>query len=176
MEKQGSNKKQILLFYCVESEDLALKIAAESDSIQLQSINWRSLSFSIPLPPVFSFCFCISIALIAFPFHFLLLHGSRSFLLLQCCFFLMGSHYFLFQIFSPFRLGFLLVFVMKLLCVHINDIYALGAKFLSELEVGFFFQLFLLGFLLGYLWKHPDCNWFEFVGRRDVTIIALFCF
>lgn len=50
MEKQGSNKKQILLFYCVESEDLARKIAAESDSIQLQSINWRSPLFSFPFP------------------------------------------------------------------------------------------------------------------------------
>ncbi|KAJ8626855.1 hypothetical protein MRB53_020162 [Persea americana] len=48
MEKQGSNKKQILLFYCVESEDLALKIAAESDSIQLQSINWRSFDDGFP--------------------------------------------------------------------------------------------------------------------------------
>ncbi|KAF9596150.1 hypothetical protein IFM89_007468 [Coptis chinensis] len=41
-------KKQVLLFYCVESEDLARKIATLSDSIQLQSINWRSFDDGFP--------------------------------------------------------------------------------------------------------------------------------
>ncbi|KAF6139311.1 hypothetical protein GIB67_021521 [Kingdonia uniflora] len=44
MEKQ----KQVLLFYCVESEDLAQKIAAKSEFIQLQSINWRSFDDGFP--------------------------------------------------------------------------------------------------------------------------------
>jgi ribose-phosphate pyrophosphokinase len=46
MEKP--NKKQVLLFHCVESEDLARKVAAQSDLIQLQSINWRSFNDGFP--------------------------------------------------------------------------------------------------------------------------------
>ncbi|KAH7860351.1 hypothetical protein Vadar_012423 [Vaccinium darrowii] len=46
MEKP--NKKQVLLFHCVESEDLARKVAAQSDLIQLQSINWRSFDDGFP--------------------------------------------------------------------------------------------------------------------------------
>ncbi|CAH1431114.1 unnamed protein product [Lactuca virosa] len=46
MEKP--NKKQVLLFYCVEAEELARKIAAQSDHIQLQSINWRSFDDGFP--------------------------------------------------------------------------------------------------------------------------------
>ncbi|KAL7589483.1 hypothetical protein Lser_V15G36859 [Lactuca serriola] len=42
------NKKQVLLFYCVEAEELARKIAAQSDHIQLQSINWRSFDDGFP--------------------------------------------------------------------------------------------------------------------------------
>ncbi|PIA41424.1 hypothetical protein AQUCO_02200085v1 [Aquilegia coerulea] len=42
------NKKDVLLFYCVESEELAHKIAELSDSIQLQSINWRSFADGFP--------------------------------------------------------------------------------------------------------------------------------
>lgn len=34
-------RKHIHLFYCSECEELALKIAASSDAIELQSINWR---------------------------------------------------------------------------------------------------------------------------------------
>jgi hypothetical protein len=34
-------KKHIHLFYCSECEELALKVAASSDVIELQSINWR---------------------------------------------------------------------------------------------------------------------------------------
>ena len=33
--------KQIKLFYCAECEELALKVAAASDAIELQSITWR---------------------------------------------------------------------------------------------------------------------------------------
>ncbi|KAJ0435556.1 putative ribose-phosphate diphosphokinase [Helianthus annuus] len=46
MEKP--NKKQVLLFYCVESEQLARKISDQSDLIQLQSINWRSFDDGFP--------------------------------------------------------------------------------------------------------------------------------
>eukprot|EP00268_Persea_americana_P032932 TRINITY_DN3258_c0_g1_i1.p1 TRINITY_DN3258_c0_g1~~TRINITY_DN3258_c0_g1_i1.p1 ORF type:complete len:321 (+),score=64.47 TRINITY_DN3258_c0_g1_i1:219-1181(+) len=45
---ENPNKKQILLFYCVESEHLARKAAAQSDYIQLQSINWRSFDDGFP--------------------------------------------------------------------------------------------------------------------------------
>ncbi|CAM8909791.1 unnamed protein product [Rhodiola kirilowii] len=44
----ASEKKQVLLFYCVESEDLARKVAAHSQHIQLQSINWRSFDDGFP--------------------------------------------------------------------------------------------------------------------------------
>ncbi|KAK1272738.1 Ribose-phosphate pyrophosphokinase 4 [Acorus gramineus] len=46
MEKP--KKKHILLFYCVESEPLARKIAEQSPFIQLQSINWRSFEDGFP--------------------------------------------------------------------------------------------------------------------------------
>ncbi|KAK4398201.1 Ribose-phosphate pyrophosphokinase [Sesamum angolense] len=36
-------KKQVLLFYCEEAEDLARKVAAHSDLVRLQSINWSSV-------------------------------------------------------------------------------------------------------------------------------------
>ncbi|TMW98925.1 hypothetical protein EJD97_003315 [Solanum chilense] len=41
-------KKQVLLYYCVEMEDVARKIASESDSITLHSINWRSFADGFP--------------------------------------------------------------------------------------------------------------------------------
>ncbi|XP_031090639.1 ribose-phosphate pyrophosphokinase 4 [Ipomoea triloba] len=41
-------QKQVLLFYCVEMEDVARKIASESPFIQLQSINWRSFDDGFP--------------------------------------------------------------------------------------------------------------------------------
>ncbi|GER29695.1 ribose-phosphate pyrophosphokinase [Striga asiatica] len=41
-------KKQVLLFHCVEAEDLARKVATHSDLIQLQSINWRSFDDGFP--------------------------------------------------------------------------------------------------------------------------------
>jgi phosphoribosylpyrophosphate synthetase len=43
-----NNKKHVILFYCVESEDLARKIAAQSDLITLQSINWRNFDDGFP--------------------------------------------------------------------------------------------------------------------------------
>ena len=65
MEKP--NEKQILLFYCMESEDLARKVAEQSPLIQLQSINWRSfLSFSVHIYSQFFF--------IIFDFSTLLTH------------------------------------------------------------------------------------------------------
>lgn len=50
MDKKVENqtqlhKKQVHLFYCSECEDLARKVAAHSDLITLQSINWRFLYF-----------------------------------------------------------------------------------------------------------------------------------
>lgn len=46
MEK--ATKKYIHLFYCEESEELARKVAAESDAINLQSISWRSFADGFP--------------------------------------------------------------------------------------------------------------------------------
>lgn len=48
MATTTNNKKEVLLFYCIESEELARKIASVSDSIQLQSINWRSFDDGFP--------------------------------------------------------------------------------------------------------------------------------
>ena len=46
MEKP--KEKQIHLFYCMESEDLAHKVAEQSPLIHLQSISWRSfISLSV---------------------------------------------------------------------------------------------------------------------------------
>lgn len=41
-------KKKVLLFYCVEAEELARKVVSQSDHIQLQSINWRSFDDGFP--------------------------------------------------------------------------------------------------------------------------------
>ncbi|XP_073010214.1 ribose-phosphate pyrophosphokinase 4 [Typha latifolia] len=46
MEKKA--KKQIYLFHCAESEELARKVAEQSDSIQLQSIAWRKFDDGFP--------------------------------------------------------------------------------------------------------------------------------
>ncbi|GAA0167388.1 nucleotide kinase [Lithospermum erythrorhizon] len=50
MEKPSSiiTKKQVFLYHCVESEQLAKKVASLSNSIQLQSINWRSFADGFP--------------------------------------------------------------------------------------------------------------------------------
>ncbi|ESQ53016.1 hypothetical protein EUTSA_v10016898mg [Eutrema salsugineum] len=41
-------KKKVHLFYCLECEELAHNIAAASDHITLQSINWRSFADGFP--------------------------------------------------------------------------------------------------------------------------------
>ncbi|CAN0913934.1 Ribose-phosphate pyrophosphokinase 4 [Linum grandiflorum] len=46
--KQPPAKKQVLLFYCLECEELARKVAANSDLVTLQSINWRSFEDGFP--------------------------------------------------------------------------------------------------------------------------------
>ncbi|KAF3332765.1 ribose-phosphate pyrophosphokinase 4 isoform X1 [Carex littledalei] len=45
---ETSGKKQIQLFYCVQTEELARKIAQHSDSISLQSISWRNFDDGFP--------------------------------------------------------------------------------------------------------------------------------
>ncbi|XP_020587846.1 ribose-phosphate pyrophosphokinase 4 [Phalaenopsis equestris] len=46
MEKR--TKKAIHLFHCAEAEELARKVAEQSDSIQLRSIAWRSFDDGFP--------------------------------------------------------------------------------------------------------------------------------
>ncbi|KAL9252459.1 Ribose-phosphate pyrophosphokinase 4-like protein [Drosera capensis] len=41
-------KKKVLLFYCEEAKDLAIKVADESDNITLQSINWGDCADGFP--------------------------------------------------------------------------------------------------------------------------------
>lgn len=41
-------KKNICLFYCAETHDLACRIAAESDAIELRSISWRTFADGFP--------------------------------------------------------------------------------------------------------------------------------
>ncbi|KAJ0989785.1 hypothetical protein J5N97_008141 [Dioscorea zingiberensis] len=41
-------KKNIHLFYCADSEELARKVAQQSDAIQLQSISWRNFEDGFP--------------------------------------------------------------------------------------------------------------------------------
>ncbi|KAF2290608.1 hypothetical protein GH714_014687 [Hevea brasiliensis] len=53
MEKKADiqsqhHKKQVHLFYCADCEDLARKVAAHSDLITLQSINWRNFDDGFP--------------------------------------------------------------------------------------------------------------------------------
>eukprot|EP00250_Pteridium_aquilinum_P033909 c6627_g1_i1 orf=65-1066(+) len=43
-----SAKKSVCLFYCSETEDLARRIAAESDTIELKSINWGTFADGFP--------------------------------------------------------------------------------------------------------------------------------
>lgn len=47
-QKAKKHEKHIHLFYCSECEELALKVAASSDAIELQSINWRSFDDGFP--------------------------------------------------------------------------------------------------------------------------------
>ncbi|KAJ6938914.1 ribose-phosphate pyrophosphokinase 4 [Populus alba x Populus x berolinensis] len=48
VETQQQKQKQVHLFYCVESEELARNVAAHSEFITLQSINWRSFDDGFP--------------------------------------------------------------------------------------------------------------------------------
>lgn len=41
-------KKKVCLFYCSETEDLARRIAAESDAVELRSITWRTFADGFP--------------------------------------------------------------------------------------------------------------------------------
>ena len=50
-----SRKDRVLLFHCVEAEELTWKVALQFDLIHLQSINWRS-SLSLY---IFILSFCI---------------------------------------------------------------------------------------------------------------------
>ncbi|XVF58526.1 hypothetical protein PTKIN_Ptkin07bG0073000 [Pterospermum kingtungense] len=47
-ELKSRNKKQVHLFYCMECEELARKVAAHSQLITLQSINWRNFDDGFP--------------------------------------------------------------------------------------------------------------------------------
>ncbi|XP_022739765.1 ribose-phosphate pyrophosphokinase 4 isoform X1 [Durio zibethinus] len=47
-ELKSLNKKQVQLFYCMECEELARKVAAHSQLITLQSINWRNFDDGFP--------------------------------------------------------------------------------------------------------------------------------
>ncbi|KAE8734712.1 Ribose-phosphate pyrophosphokinase 4 [Hibiscus syriacus] len=47
-ESKSMNEKKVLLFYCVECEELARKVAAHSSLFTLQSINWRSFDDGFP--------------------------------------------------------------------------------------------------------------------------------
>lgn len=49
---ESSPSKKVCLFYCAETKPLAQRIAAESDSIELRSISWRSFC-----QPFFCFSF-----------------------------------------------------------------------------------------------------------------------
>ncbi|KAM6549808.1 hypothetical protein CsatB_021484 [Cannabis sativa] len=48
MAMENSRKKQVYLFYCDECEDLARKVASQSDFINLQTIKWRSFADGFP--------------------------------------------------------------------------------------------------------------------------------
>ncbi|KAK9145045.1 hypothetical protein Sjap_004948 [Stephania japonica] len=48
LEQLLKKNKEVLLFYFVESEALARKVTHLSDSIKLQSINWRSFDDGFP--------------------------------------------------------------------------------------------------------------------------------
>lgn len=95
IKAKKSQKKQVHLFYCVECEELARKVAAQSDLITLQSINWRFLIlnslFSLFLSTCVCFFFfnflCVSLALFSFS-AMNLIWGFFNFLfsLGDCCF------------------------------------------------------------------------------------------
>ncbi|XP_015880141.2 ribose-phosphate pyrophosphokinase 4 isoform X1 [Ziziphus jujuba] len=45
---KSQNKKHVVLFYCAECEDLARKVASQSDLITLQTIKWRNFDDGFP--------------------------------------------------------------------------------------------------------------------------------
>lgn len=45
---ESSPSKKVCLFYCAETKPLAQRIAAESDSIELRSISWRTFDDGFP--------------------------------------------------------------------------------------------------------------------------------
>ncbi|XP_022774620.1 ribose-phosphate pyrophosphokinase 4-like isoform X2 [Durio zibethinus] len=47
-ELKCRNRKQVHLFYCMECEELARKVATHSEFITLQSINWRNFDDGFP--------------------------------------------------------------------------------------------------------------------------------
>ncbi|KAL0408576.1 UNVERIFIED_CONTAM: Ribose-phosphate pyrophosphokinase, mitochondrial [Sesamum radiatum] len=48
LDSSLKNSKRICLFYCSEMKDLAERIAAESDAIELRSISWRTFEDGFP--------------------------------------------------------------------------------------------------------------------------------
>lgn len=40
-ESSGKSSRKVCLFYCSETKPLAERVAAQSDAIELRSINWR---------------------------------------------------------------------------------------------------------------------------------------
>ncbi|KAI3435179.1 uncharacterized protein J3R85_006416 [Psidium guajava] len=47
-ESSGKNSKKVCLFYCSETKPLAERVAAQSDAIELRSINWRKFADGFP--------------------------------------------------------------------------------------------------------------------------------
>lgn len=54
MDSPTKNVKRVCLFYCDDTKALAERVAAESDAIELRSINWRSVYH------FHDFCFCFA--------------------------------------------------------------------------------------------------------------------
>ncbi|KAK4266180.1 hypothetical protein QN277_027140 [Acacia crassicarpa] len=48
MAMEKTSNKQVNLFFCLECEEVARKVAAQSDHITLQSIKWRSFADGFP--------------------------------------------------------------------------------------------------------------------------------
>ncbi|KAF8016494.1 hypothetical protein BT93_H1879 [Corymbia citriodora subsp. variegata] len=47
-ESSGKSSKKVCLFYCAETKPLAERVAAQSDAIELRSINWRKFADGFP--------------------------------------------------------------------------------------------------------------------------------
>lgn len=48
LDSASKTSKKVCLFYCAETKALAERIAAESDAIELRSINWRTFADGFP--------------------------------------------------------------------------------------------------------------------------------